>query len=202
MKKIEDFELMRKRTQADKQKIAAMIEDLIRQESELNDAANAAAEAGDVDLYEAKSKELEKIRATIFVRRKQMDKLCPFTDSEVMESWSDYAKTFNRSFEKKIAEYEKQAKAVREAFLDLVRTQNEALIARERYAGMVSDPEDLNKIQLVMLDNKNGKPIGGNMYAETADIRFCRMGCTSAEEDQKMAEFFGTVVNQRAPYIN
>lgn len=199
--KIEEFERLRRQAQLEKQKISASIEDLLRQEAELNNAATAAAESGDVDGYLSKSKEKDRVTATIFVKRRQLDKLAPFTDEDVVDSWREYAVQYNKAIDKKIADYERQRKALREAYLDLCKTQNSALIERARYGEFVTDAGALNCVDITLLDNSNSiRVFGGNMIAETADMRFCRAGCASLEEDQDMTAFFNSVVRQRVPY--
>ena len=201
MKKIDEFEKLRKQTQAEKDKLAGVIEDLIRKESELLDAANVAAEAGDVDLYQQKTAELEKTRATIFVRRKQMDKLVPFTDADVVAAWSEYASGFNRAFQKRLDEYGKAREALRKMYMELVRDQNAALIERKRYAGFIQDAGALNKVELVLLDNSNCKIFHPVVRCETADQRFIRSWCKTAEEDEDLLSLFNAVINQRVPFI-
>ncbi len=201
MTKTEEFEKLRKQSQTEKDKIAGVIADLIRKESELAEAANAAAEAGDVDLYQQKTSELGKVRATIYVRRKQMEKLCPFTDADVVAAWGEYASSFNKGFQKRLDEYGKAREALRKMYMELVRDQNAALVERDRYAGFIQDAGALNKVELVLLDNSNCKIFHPVVRCETADQRFIRSWCKTAEEDEDLLSLFNAVVNLRTPHI-
>lgn len=205
-KKIEDFERLSTKAQADKGKLQNEIDELIRREAELADAASAAAERGDVETYMAKTSEKEKTTATIFVRRTQLDRMKPFTDAEVLDSWKAYADTYNKEFIRKTGEYERAAEVLRKMFVGLCELQNSALTMRARFGAFVEDASALNRVKLETVSYDTGGIRGETIrgrarFPETVAMEFVRTGAKTPEEDDALIELFGTVVVQHKPLI-
>ena len=202
-KKIEEYERQFKQAQAEKEKLSAEIEDLIRQESEMTAAANEAAASGDVDLYMKKAKEKERITATIYVKRMQLEKPAPYSASDVLASWKDYVERYNRDFTRKLEGYQKAAEALRGLFRDLIDLQNTALKDRERFCAFAEDAAALKRVPMATIDREAKKDIFIERqlnFPETADMRFCRVGCKSADEESELLSIFNLVINQQKPY--
>lgn len=205
-KKIEDFERLSSKAQADKSKLQNEIDELIRREAELADAASAAAERGDVETYMAKTAEKERTTATIFVRRTQLDRMKPFTDAEVLESWKDYAVGYNKEFIRKSGEYERAADVLRKMFVGLCELQNSALTMRARFGAFVEDASALNRVKLETVSNDTGGIRGETIrgrarFSETVAMEFVRTGAKTPEEDDDLLQLFNTVVVQHKPLI-
>lgn len=67
----------------------------------------------------------------------------PFGKAEAAEAWQNYVKEYNKSFEKKVAEYDKAKSGLAQMYADLVKSQNEALKKRELLADLAGiSPDD------------------------------------------------------------
>lgn len=197
-KKIEEFERLYKQAQADRAKLSSEIEDLIRREAGLNDAANTAAASGDVDAYMAKAKEKERVSATIYVKRMQLDKLKPFSDADVLASWKEYVERYNKAFDKALAEYEKESASLRSKYRDLVELQNSALRERERFSAFTGEP--LDGVPMSMISMDAGRNLPKLNFRETPDMHFCRVGCKTPAEDDELCSLFNHVIRLQKPY--
>ena len=201
-KTIAEFEKLHNQSEADKAKLQNEIDELIRKESELTEAANAAAASGDVDGYMSKSKEKERVSATIFVKRTQLDRLAAFTDADVLAAWADYADAYNKKFASALAAYREKADALRRMYVDLCNLQNAALIERERFGAFIEDAAALNRVKMETVSMESGNLFHGNLsFIETPDMRFCRVGARTAEEDDELCTLFNMAIRQQRPYI-
>ena len=199
--KIEDLEKLSKENQLKKQSISEEINNLMQRESELIAAANEAAAAGEVETYEAKVKEKERVSTAIFVKRTQLAKLeKPFTVSEVLDAWTDYTERYNKNFKKKWAEYSRALQDLRAVYLDLSKKQNELLLMRQRVIALTDGEVDLSPVPVEYLPTQAQNDIFLKVSAMPAyDARLCLYGCNAAERDS-LWSFFDYVVCKRVPY--
>lgn len=112
------------------------IADLLKQEAELAAQAEAAADSGNVDDYMDLSAKKNRATATIFVKRKQMDKIPgnALPEDVARDAWADYVTDYNTDLKKKLAAYAAAKKKLCELYSDLIDTQDGALSFRELLA--------------------------------------------------------------------
>ena len=197
---LEELDRLLKESQAKKAALSDELNDLIRREAEIADAANEAAAAGDIDSFMAKNQEKDRISAAIFVKRTQLDRLDkPFGPSEVVSAWSDYCDKYNKRFTKKLREYQKASEDLRKQFLELAKMQNALLWTRKRAAELVDGDVDLSAVGFVHIpfqasDTYNVKP----STLPSSDARFCVYGRTDYGEAMDLVAYFTAVVVNRS----
>lgn len=114
--------------------------DSFTEKQELKRKAEAAAEAGNVDLYLEINKQIERADAAAHVREVQLNKKsAPVTLDEVKGAWSDFVTGYNKSLGAGLAELEKVKNALLDRYSSLLSLQQGALEIRERLAGYVGE---------------------------------------------------------------
>lgn len=135
---ISDFERKIAQGKQAREDLTKEINDLLRQESELKAAALACADAGDVDGYQQKDAAAARVTATIFVKRRMLDKLGPtVTADDARAAWADYAAKHNKALKASLDAFNDEKKKLCGMFADLLSLQGEALSVRTRLAAAV-----------------------------------------------------------------
>ena len=123
------------------EKITAELRDLTTKAAELNRAMLAATDLDDTEAYVDAEAKYNAIMAQI--RRKRNNLLFPavFSRENVKAAWSEYAKDYNKKFDKRFEEYAKAREALAARYVDLVKAQAQALGARRTFnALLATDP--------------------------------------------------------------
>lgn len=110
------------------QEQTANIENLKQMEAE-------AAEAGDLEKYQELKRQRNNLEDIIFV--KQASKKGTFNVQNVYDSWEAYTDGYNKELARKDKEIEKAIKALKDAFMDMIQLQDNALEAQERCAAFM-----------------------------------------------------------------
>ena len=117
------------------------------EKAELENQAEAAADAGNVDRYMQLKQQAERVDATAYVRVKQLEKVTGPTNEEISAAWNDYAAGYSKSLSAGLARLEKAKEALLAEYAALIDLQETALKTRARLAGY---SEGLKEEQLVM----------------------------------------------------
>lgn len=126
---------------------------------ELSRKAEAAADAGDVDLYYKYTQDVGRLEAAAHVREVQLRKKDqPITEDEVMSAWSDYVAGYSKNLASGLAKLEKAKAALLSEYSALLDLQGEALAVRARLAGYVDQKEEALAMDYVPV--KMGDKIG------------------------------------------
>lgn len=138
-KMLKDLEQARANKAEMEQDMASLKADKERLEGE----AEAAAQEGNIPLYREKREEAQLAGDTLFVRSKQAEKLKILaTEDEAKAAWKDYAESYNKTFAKSWAAYEKARRDLCASFLEIVNAQNEALRMRAKCAECAGIPDN------------------------------------------------------------
>lgn len=125
-------------------------EETFKAKQELSRKAEAAADAGDVDLYYKYTQDVGRLDAAAHVREVQLRKKDqPVTDEEVTAAWADYVAGYNKSLAAGLAKLEKAKDALLAEYAALVNLQSEALTVRARLAGYVGKQEEQLSMEFV-----------------------------------------------------
>ena len=138
------------------------IADLLKQESELAAQAEAAADAGNVDSYMDLAGKSNLVSATIFVKRKQMDKTPgkALPDDVAREAWADYAADYNKALKKKLDEYGRMKQKLCQMYGDLLDYQNEALNIRLLFSNNSTVPAEAFRMEFIPVKGYGEHPRG------------------------------------------
>ena len=130
--------------------IAAEINDLLKQGSVLQDEADAAAEAGNVELYEEKIAEKDKIERAIFVKRNFLDKMkWTVTEDDAIKAWEGYVAEYNRRLTKARADFLAAKEKLIKLYSDMVELQGEALETRKELGAVVDLDKNTFKMDFI-----------------------------------------------------
>lgn len=146
IKSIDDIRKLYKDNEQTTLKLKDEISSLLKEEQGLIADANTAAENGDVDGYMKKSGLLERVRATIHVKRIQVDKaaIVPVTVDEAIKAWASYMGKYEKEFDKKKDALEAACKTLTAEYISLCELQNNALKDREEIASLFADERNIN----------------------------------------------------------
>lgn len=197
-KSIDELEKLTTAAEAKKSKLAEEIDDLMRQKAEAHEAAQAAAEAGDVDLYMAKHQEAERLDAQIYVKRTQMDKSGgTLSSGDVLLAWDDFAKGFNKELAKEWDKFLAERNALAAHFMRIVLMQNDALKLRERCGRLAGEP-DVSMFKMDYIDAHNAPGVAyGHRLCTMAEVVYFMSSGEASEAD---GEFFNAVLRNRKPF--
>lgn len=197
-KSIDELEKLTAAAEAKKAKLAEEIDDLMKKKSEAHEAAQAAAEAGDVDLYMAKHQEEERLDAQIYVKRTQMDKAGgTLSSGDVLLAWDDFAKGFNKELAKEWQAFLSERKALASHFMKIVLMQNDGLKLRERCGRLAGEPDvSLFKMDFIDAHNAPGVAYGRRLFTMAEVVYFLSTG----EATEADGEFFNAVLRNRKPF--
>ena len=139
------------------------IADLLKQEAELAAQAEAAADTGNVDDYMDLSAKKNRATATIFVKRKQMDKapVKALPDDVAREAWAEYAEDYNKALKKKLDEYASLKKKLCQMYGEMLDYQNEALNVRLLFSNNSAVPAEAFRMEYIPLRGGALNPVGG-----------------------------------------
>ena len=136
--KISDFEKKLAQGKQAREQLTNEINDLLRQESELKAEALACADAGDVDGYQEKSTEQARVTATIFVKRRLLDKQGPaVSEADARDAWASYVAAYDKKLREGLAAFEAQKEKLCQQYSELLALQEEALAVRGRLGAAV-----------------------------------------------------------------
>ncbi len=130
--------------------IAAEINELLKQESVFQTEADAAAETGNVELYEEKMAEKEKAERAIFVKRNFLDKMKQtLTEDDAMKAWEGYAAEYNRKLLKARADFLAAKEKLISLYSVMVELQGEALQTRKELGAVVDLDKNTFKMDFI-----------------------------------------------------
>ncbi len=125
-KKVQDAANTRARLQEEEERADADLQNLKAE-------ADAAIDAGDVDLYISIKGRIERISAEAIVRKRQAEKtLAPVTREECEAAWSVFRAGHDKAMTKRLAVLEEKRKEYIAAYMDAVALQEQACATRER----------------------------------------------------------------------
>ena len=157
---ISDFDRKLAQGKEAREQLTNEINDLLRQEAALDAEANAAADAGDVDLYESKANAKNHVHATIFVKRRQLDRLGPtVNEADADAAWSDYVATYNKKLQAALDAFEETKEKFYQQYSDLVSLQHDALAVREHLGAAVG--VDKNRYRMEFVPVQQGPSVYG-----------------------------------------
>lgn len=103
----------------------------------LREAAEAAAEADDPDLYTKKKREAEEVEDRIYVRKKALEKSLTCSEEEVLKGWIEYRQTQDKKVSAASAAIEDALDALKKAYMDYVRQFQTIEVEREESAALL-----------------------------------------------------------------
>ncbi len=114
--------------------VAKEIEDLREKLEQLESREAAAAETGDIERYKKIKSERTDTEDAIFVKGKTAERYNgTFLDAdEIISTWSNYAKGYNKELANRVAELARIRKALRKEYEGIINLQNNALETRAR----------------------------------------------------------------------
>lgn len=180
-----------------KEALRKEINGLKEQKTEVHNAAQTAAEGGNVDLYLEKHRAEEHLDAEIFVKEIQLKKpVARPSDEEIRMAWEDYAKGYNKDFEKALAEYQQARRSLYERYIRLVQMQNTAL-KRRRLCGQLTGNESLSGFKMSRLNGENVYGLRWKTYQLlNADVVFFLSSGEATESDETL---FNSVIRTLTP---
>ncbi len=102
----------------------------------LKGEAQAAADAGAIDEYKAKTKKADDVAMSIFVlKSKKPEK--PVTEEMAREAWANYSADYNKAFDAKYKAFERAKDQLISLYRELLQMQTEAFLTRERLADYI-----------------------------------------------------------------
>ena len=153
---IKEFDKLIEEDKKKKEALSAEVEELVRQECQLNAEAMTAANAGDVDTYIAKKAAKDKVSATLFVKRKCLDRLGDaVTKEDSRAAWKDYASDYNKRMKKALADFNAEKAKLCKMYSDMVDLQRDALATRERLAVTVDDDKNAYTMEFIPVRDGN-----------------------------------------------
>ncbi len=141
---VEDIDARMKAVQEKEDSFNSEIAELEATGRKIDIEIEDAAKKGDVNLFLAKKKERADIDDMIYVKESAIANLnheVPFEDT--LQAWESYSNQYNKSLNKKLDAYYELRQKMHDAYIDMINTQKDALITRERlarYAGMSIEP--------------------------------------------------------------
>ena len=121
---------------AKKAELKRRIEELEKLEATATEKAQAAAENGDVEAYKASSTECQEIGTKLIVAKAQLSKIgsgdAIITQEEAVAVWDDYAKEYNKAFDKLYSGIEKKRNELLASIREMIELQEKAFADRER----------------------------------------------------------------------
>ena len=107
-------------------------------------AAQAAAEAGDLDEYITRSEIAKRAEAAAYVAKQQLAKASDagITGADIRDAWDTYARQHEAAQRKRIAAYDKLRKDLFKIYSEMISEQNEAYRVRESCAARLGRPVD------------------------------------------------------------
>ncbi len=164
------------------------------------EAAQSAAAAGDVDGYLQGTKAAEKHEAEKYVTNVQIQKIGRgYTPSDVTDSWTNYAKDFNATFDKKYSAFLKARTQLWEMYRDLMNLQGSALKERKYCGDLLSleegSPEAEKTLPMHTIPAENAPGLRyKNYFFATPDIAYFL--ATGEANEQTDMEAFNAYVRQ------
>lgn len=100
--------------------------------------AEAAIDAGDVDLYLSIKSRISRVEAESIVRKRQIEKTsAPVTREECDEAWATYRADYEKTLTKLLTVLETKRREFIKAYMDAVALQEQACATRERLGGYI-----------------------------------------------------------------
>ena len=123
--------------QANEAKRAEEIREAEAAISALKEEREAAAQAGDLDLFDRKDDEIKKAERRLYVLVKSAGN-GKVTPEDTQSYWTEYAASFSKDQEKRIAEYQRLKKEACKKYEEILERQNDALHVREDLGIMIN----------------------------------------------------------------
>ena len=194
---IEEIKKQQLENNAEKDAILKEIAGLLEQEQTISREADAAAEQGDVDTYIKKSSLLDRIKATIHVKRVQQEKAANLgvTMDDAKSAWDAYQRKYEKDFKRCAENVQKANEAAAEAFLELCDFQNKALENRESLANLMggTDSDARNMFPLEMHIDASE-----SCWYHNVKIPICAALCIML--GKKPEDYFSYIINGLACY--
>lgn len=184
---VSDFEKALAKVTQTRETLKREIDDLIRQEAELDAAANAAADADDVDGFMQKRAAKDRASATLFVKRRQLDKLgAGVTEDDARNAWVDYAGTYSKKLAAGLKAFAAEKQKLCEMYDELVTLQEEALAVRERLGNAVGADKNTFAMDYIPViggvSAKGTIKIGGFCGADPDAVYFLSAYCVKHDK--------------------
>lgn len=145
-KKIDILEQQMKDLESRRSALKAEVETAKAKQTAAEEAAQAAADAGDTETYISKKQEAERLKAEAYVKESVLKKAeAKISRRDIESAWTDYAGTYGKQFEKAWASYLEARRNLAAMFMALVNEQNKALQTRERCASLAGVTDDLDR---------------------------------------------------------
>lgn len=145
--KTDYFREIKKRYALTQERNAERVEQIQAQEktlAALRQEQEAAAEAGNVELYKAKAEEIRDVEnvITVLMKTKDFDRVTP---EELAEGWRKYTGAREKEYAAGWKNYNTQIRKAAECYEDLTEAQNADLLLRNEIAVMAGiDPDTEN----------------------------------------------------------
>lgn len=142
---IQDLQAREKGRVAEKERAAALINEITAQIEAIKQRRQDAANDGDLSSYQSANNELTAAEDRLTVTKahlKNLQEKSLATSSEAALAWQSYSAQYDKHFEQKQAAFEKKREEMLASYRELIDLQSAALATRERlynYAGMSSE---------------------------------------------------------------
>lgn len=197
---IETIEQKIRHAAEERAKLSAELDALRKAEAEAKEKVNAAADAGDVELYTTLDNERQKLTVAAFVKSRQLEKLNkPFTEEEILDAWKDYAGKYGKDLDRKLKDFASARKALVKSYMDICKMQGEMLHKRRRCVELSSFDAvnfPVNMIPLLSAhDSSFADPAYARRYAAAPDL-FAAI-CAENVSPKVADDLFQVVINRQ-----
>ena len=191
-KSLDELDRITKAAEDRRTQLREELDDLLRQKNDAQEAAEAAAQAGNVELFVEKKREAEQFDAAAYVKRAQMDNAGVVIPREaILDAWQDYTRVYNKELAREWKAFLAERKELYNHFMRLVLMQNDALHEQERCAALAGDSTlSAFKMDYLPAQNAPGVAYGGRRCTTPETVYFM----SSGEADDATGDLYNSVL--------